>query len=186
MFYRYCAVMATILLLASAWPATAVSAQLEPEPLPEALRADAPAFELLGETRFRKYFFHVYDAFLWVPEDQHWALDGEYALDITYARDFEGEMLARSGREQMAEIGVGDEALRMEWYERMKGLFPDVSQGDRLIGWHRPGQGAWFYYNDALLDTVEDAAFGEAFFAVWLDQRTSEPRMRRELLGEQD
>ena len=63
----------------------------------------------------------------------------------------------------------------------MTGLFPDVQAGDTIIGEYRSA-GAGFHYNGRLLGHIEDTAFARAFFAIWLDARTSAPALRAALL----
>jgi Chalcone isomerase-like len=65
----------------------------------------------------------------------------------------------------------------------MTQLFPDVRGGDRLTGVQRPGQAARFFLNGVLRGEVPDADFTRLFFGIWLSPRTSEPRLRAQLLG---
>jgi hypothetical protein len=63
----------------------------------------------------------------------------------------------------------------------MAGLFPSVKPGDRIVGLQLSDR-ARFFYNDQSLGEINDAAFARAFFAIWLDPRTSEPSLRTALL----
>jgi hypothetical protein len=83
----------------------------------------------------------------------------------------------------MRRLGYGDEAALARWGEAMARVFPDVRRGDRLVGVYLPGRGADFYGEDRYLGTVAEEAFADAFFAIWLDARTREPRLREALLG---
>ena len=83
----------------------------------------------------------------------------------------------------MERANAGDEAKRKKWGEEMERLFPDVKDGDRLVGVHLPGKGARFYNQEKLLGMVNDAEFSEAFFSIWLGSNSSEPSMRKKLLG---
>jgi hypothetical protein len=62
-------------------------------------------------------------------------------------------------------------------------VFPDVRQGDRLVGLQRPGTGASFWINGRFQGEVRDVEFARRFFGIWLSPQTSEPAMRRALLG---
>ena len=42
--------------------------------------------------------------------------------------------------------------------------------------------GARFYQGDRLLGAIDTPGFAEAFFAIWLDTRTSAPDLRQALL----
>ncbi|MRT18265.1 hypothetical protein F3C99_15170, partial [Vitellibacter sp. q18] len=76
---------------------------------------------------------------------------------------------------------VADEALLEEWGERMRRIFPDVKPGDHILGVYRP-DGARFYQDEQLIGGIRTAGFAEAFFAIWLDARTSAPELRAALL----
>jgi hypothetical protein len=63
----------------------------------------------------------------------------------------------------------------------MAKIFPDVRPGDHILGVHLP-EGARFFYNDQLVGSIEEPAFARAFFAIWLDPKTSAPDLRTALL----
>lgn len=65
----------------------------------------------------------------------------------------------------------------------MTSTFPDVKEGDRLTGVHRPGEAARFHFNGASVGELRDAEFARLFFGIWLSPRTSEPALRDALLG---
>lgn len=136
----------------------------------------------LGGVRFRKFGFHVYDANLWAAAGK-WSWLTPFALDIRYARNIKGVALAQKSVEEMERVNAGDEPKRKKWGDIMERLFPDVKEGDRLVGFHFPGRGTHFYNQDKLLGVVNDPEFSEAFFSIWLGNNTSEPSMRKKLLG---
>jgi Chalcone isomerase-like len=124
----------------------------------------------------------VYDANLWLAGAE-WAMKEMFALDIRYARNIKGSALTQKSVEEMERLGFGDEAKRKRWEAAMARIFPDVKADDRLVGLHIPGKETRFYSNTGLLGVVDDPEFAEAFFSIWLDPRTSEPSMRKKLLG---
>jgi len=63
----------------------------------------------------------------------------------------------------------------------MRAVFPDVQPGDHLLGVYRP-EGAYFHQGERLLGAIEAPGFAAAFFAIWLDERTSAPQLRAALL----
>ncbi|MBM3363996.1 MAG: hypothetical protein FJY42_15350, partial [Betaproteobacteria bacterium] len=64
-------------------------------------------------------------------------------------------------------------------------VFPDIRAGDRLLGLHRPGVGASFWFNGRFRGEVRDPEFAQRFFGIWLSPQTSQPVLRRALLGQQ-
>ena len=148
--------------------------------LPRAVAAEDPALHRFSEATFHKYFFHVYDATLWV-RGAGWAATQPYALEIHYAMPVSGRDLARRSAEQIARQGV-DQARIARWQAEMARIFPDIRSGDRLVGWALPGRETRFYFGERLVGIVADAGFTDAFFAIWLGERTSEPALRASLL----
>ncbi len=166
--------------LAAALLCAATLAQAGP-PLPVALAAELPMLKPLGEGRLRWFGLHVYDSSLWVPGEA-WSFDRVFALDIRYAMSIKGRDLTQRSLEEMRKLGFSDPARLKRWEEAMDRVFPDIRPGDRLVGVSIPGREARFYSQERLLGTVPDPEFARAFFAIWLDEKTSEPGLRARML----
>ena len=138
--------------------------------------------KLVGEARLKVLFWKVYDAKL-SATDGNWKKDTPFALSLTYLREFEGEEIARRSVDEMREIGYDDEKLLTSWFEQMLKIFPNVKEGENITGVLDENQHSHFYYQGKLLGTVEDTVFGQSFFGIWLHEKTSEPKMRKQLLG---
>lgn len=141
-----------------------------------------PQAELVGSSRLSFLFWDVYDATLYAPQAR-WQPDGPYALAIRYLRDLEGEVIASRSIEEMEGLGLSDEAKQQEWYEQMAAIFPDVEEGVVLTGVRDKSGRTLFYKYDIRLGIVDDPAFADWFFGIWLNEKTSEPDMRERLLG---
>ena len=138
-----------------------------------------------GSGRLTWFGLHVYDARLFVPAgglDARRYPEQPFALELTYARRLSGRAIAERSDAEMARLGAGTEAQRARWLQAMTALFPDVHAGQRLAGVNVPGRGAEFYLDGRLLGRIDDPAFGAAFFAIWLDARTTAPDLRARLL----
>jgi hypothetical protein len=141
---------------------------------------------LAGQGSFRWFGFKIYDAELWVGEQGYRANDPEsakFALRLTYARDLYGKRIARSSIDEISKLGFGTSEQHEAWLKRMEELFPDVHEGTQISGIYLPGQGARFYLNGNLLGEIADREFARAFFAIWLDPRTSAASLRNSLLS---
>ena len=134
--------------------------------------------------RLRVWGFEVYDARLWTPVGfRH----GQYtqfpfALELQYLRRLEGASIASRSIDEMRRVGPFSEAQAQSWLAAMRELFPDVRQGERITGINLPGVGAEFWVNGQSVGVVKDLVFARLFFGIWLDERTSEPKMRAQLL----
>lgn len=170
----------------SAWLAALLglllSTPLAARELPAALRAEAPALQLTGSAVMRRFGFKVYTARLWT-DAQGFRTQAPYALDLEYALDISAAALVATSIAEMREQGHRDEAKLAHWSREMAAVFPDVRKGDRLIGYARPGVEVRFYSAQTYIASIRDAAFVEAFFGIWLDSRTSAPKVRARLLG---
>lgn len=168
-------------LAAALAAAVALCTQAAPPALPNAVRGDARGLKPLGEARLRVLLWHVYDAALW-SDDYRWSPDTTFALDLRYGMEVKGADITARSLEEMRKLGFTDKARLARWEQAMGRIFPDIRAGDRLVGLSVAGRETRFYGEGGLIGVVPDAEFTRAFFAIWLDERTSEPAMRRRLL----
>lgn len=164
---------ASAMLALPAWP----SAAAEPS-LPPGLRA-------AGQGLLRVFGFSIYRARLWVSpgfEPAQWAAL-PLALELEYLRDIQGEDIAARSLQEMRRVGAPSAEQAQRWQAALQALLPDVRSGDRLMGWHRPAQGALFLRGAQPLGEVADPAFSRLFFGIWLSERTGAPELRQALLA---
>lgn len=164
-----------LLLGLAAWPLASL-ATTGPETPTAGLRR-------WGSGEFRRFGFLVYEATLWAGGDD--PLRPPLALKLTYKRNISGRDIADASVKEIRNLGVADEARLRGWGEQMAGIFPDVRPGDHILGVHLP-DAARFFFNDRSIGRIDDPAFARAFFAIWLDARTSAPDLRAALLKRPD
>jgi hypothetical protein len=141
-----------------------------------------PDWRIQGQGEMRWFGFRLYEASLWAP-DGRWQPDGPFALKLRYARDIPSPRLVEASIEEMQRLGGADKARLARWKAELERVFPDVKEGDVIIGMSLPARGATFYHQDRLTGRIDDVEFARAFFAIWLDERTREPALRTRLLG---
>lgn len=146
--------------------------------LPQTVQATLAPLQRWGTGTFRRFGFLVYEATLWAGASD--PLRPPLALGLTYKRSINGKAIAEASADQMRRFGRSDAELA-RWLAQMELLFPDVKDGDQLIGVQLPDR-AQFYFNGQPIGEVAGADFAQNFFAIWLDQRTSEPSLREALL----
>jgi hypothetical protein len=134
--------------------------------------------------RLRVWGFEVYDARLWTPRDFRYgqAIHHSFALELQYLRKLEGSAIASRSIDEMRRLGSFTDAQAQAWLTGMREMFPNVSAGERITGINLPGEGAEFWVNGLRVGVVKDVNFARLFFGIWLDERTSEPKMRAQLL----
>jgi Chalcone isomerase-like len=180
--------LATILIAACAmfyWAGNAFALKKASEQPAEVVQSIANARNV-GAARLKVWGFEVYDARLWAePEfnaDSY--LRNSFALEIHYLRSFDNNAVADRSLKEMRGIGEMNETQAQQWLAQMRSIFPDIAQGDRLVGLHKPGVGASFVFNGKSVGEIRDPEFARLFFGIWLSPKTSHPKMRRELLGQ--
>ena len=172
-------------MVMSLWMMTAPRASADDSvpPLPAEVVTAAPQLHVLGQGVLRFLLWKVYDIALYGSGDT-WRDDAPYALSVVYARSFTGAQVADEGVKQMRHLGYLDAQQLDRWREDMLRGFPGVHPGDQVAAVFSPPDDTRFYVDGRLTAEVHDLAFSHAFFAIWLDPRTGDPKLRRALLGQ--
>jgi len=152
-----------------------------------AMAADAPLQHLsnpqkVGQARMTYLLWDVYDVALFAPQGQ-WNMQAPFMLTLDYLRALDGAAIAERSAEEIRKQGFKDAKKLTAWLAEMKQIFPDVDQGVQLTGLYTPSGPTQFYHNGAKIGVIEDPEFGRKFFDIWLSAKTSEPSLRRKLLG---
>jgi hypothetical protein len=151
--------------------------------LPEGAVKLVPEARESGGGAFRFFGLLIYDARLWTS-GARFDDKAPFALGIRYARNIKGATLAEESVNQWHKMRYGLEGSYAGWAAQMRRVFPDVQPGDELVGVSLPSKGVRFFFNGVDNGEISDPAFARAFFAIWLDARTTEPGLRRALIGE--
>lgn len=141
-----------------------------------------PEARLVGKARLSYLAWNVYDAELYAPLGR-WDRNAPYALSINYLRTFTGEAIAKSSAEEIRKQGLNNEAVLSKWQRKMEQIFPDVSNGNNLMGVRDRNGHAIFFFNGRKIGSIRDREFTNRFFDIWLSQKTSRLGLRRKLIG---
>lgn len=154
-------------------------------PTPSEVSSEIAGARQLGSGTLKWLGFSVYEARLWAGTGfQAGDFDAApFALEIEYARSIAGHSIVERSLTEMKRAGAISEPQRARWLALMTQAFPDVNAGDRITGVFQPAIGTRFYFNGVLRSETRDADFAERFFGIWLAPHTSEPELRRQLLG---
>lgn len=164
-------------------PARAASA-LAPS-APEEVAVELPVARLQGQATMRYLGFEIYEARLWAAPDfspAHYAAH-PFALELRYARSLDGAAIAERSLAEMRRVGPFDDIKAEGWRELLGRALPDVISGDRLTGVRAEGGATRFFRNGRPTAMIDDPEFARLFFGIWLSPRTSEPALRRGLIG---
>lgn len=147
--------------------------------LPDVLRIEAAGLRQWGSGEMRWFGLALYRATLWVAGES--PESSTSALQLDYLRDIPRERLVQTSLDEMRRLGA-DEAQLKGWEGDLQRVFPDVKEGESIVGVHYPGRGASFFHQGQATGEISDAEFARRFFAIWLDPASRSPRLRAALL----
>jgi hypothetical protein len=148
----------------------------------EVIMSSVQGASIVGRGILSYILWDVYEATLYAPKGR-WDPQKPFALSIEYYRTIEGKDIADRSVQEIRKQGFTDEVKLAAWNTQMKTFFPDVTEGTILSAVYAPAQQTTFYNGNNLVGTIKGDEFGRLFFGIWLDEKTSEPRLRRALLG---
>lgn len=135
-----------------------------------------------GSATLSKLMFHVYDATLWTDAPE-WTMKKPFALSLHYGMNFDGGELARRSIDEMHSQRKLEGKTAAAWGARLRALFPDVKKGDSITAVYLPGKCTRIYHNGVYRGSISDAAFSARFIGIWMSPETSEPALRKKLIG---
>jgi hypothetical protein len=147
-------------------------------------RDELPQAVTLGEGDLRFLGFRIYHATLWA-EQRPLQPDGEFALQLRYYRSISRQRLVQTSLDEMVRLSRTsiDAATLAQWNSTLSQAFTDVAPDDELVAVHLPGHGMRLYNRQRLLADIADTRLARAFFGIWLDEKTRDQGLRRQLMG---
>jgi hypothetical protein len=138
--------------------------------------------EVVGNGNLKFLLMHVYDISL-IAKDGRFDQKKPFALEIVYHLEIKGKDIAKRSVEEMKKQGFSDEKKLKNWLILMKNIFPNVKNGSVITGIKTKDNKTIFYSNDSKIGEVKDPEFTKLFFDIWLSEKTSEPKLRNQILG---
>ena len=135
--------------------------------------------QIQGSGRLNFWGLHVYDATLYRSAAKD---TGEFALDIRYQKSFSGASIANRSADEMKNIGISESQAQL-WGKELTAILPNIESGQSLTAVYAPKQGTIFFHEGKRIAQISGADFSKAFFGIWLDSKTSVPKLRTDLLG---
>ncbi|WP_181902193.1 chalcone isomerase family protein [Thalassotalea euphylliae] len=135
---------------------------------------------LVGKAKFSVLFWDIYDSALFSASGDYQAQNA-YLFEITYLREISKADLIERTVEQWQHIGVPENAYA-PYLEQLEQLWPNINKGDQLAMWFN-GTSTAFYFNQKLQGQIDSPEFSEMFVNIWLSPQTSQPKLRKKLLG---
>ncbi len=170
-----------VFMLGATTTGGALAASSLPDPASKEIAKEVPNLAKQGDAVLRFFGLKVYDIRLWTQGAKH-SYSEPFALELQYDIGLNGKDIAERSVVEMRKQGYRDEVKLKRWGELMTRIFPDIKQGDTLIGLSIPDKEIRFYSRDKLIAVEADTEFSRAFFDIWLSEKTSEPKLRKRLL----
>ncbi|MDX2319835.1 MAG: chalcone isomerase family protein [Moritella sp.] len=140
-------------------------------------------FKKIGQGEMSWLFFDLYHASLYSESGDYRSQGYPQALKIIYKRDIYSDDLVDVTEKEWLKLGLTPETYQ-EWLPVLLTMWPDIKDGDELVFLVQADGRGYFYHNNLVLGGIDSHEFSSAFLAIWLSENTSEPGLRRQLIGE--
>ncbi|TWX69964.1 chalcone isomerase family protein [Colwellia sp. C1TZA3] len=140
-------------------------------------------FTLLGKAKFSVLFWDIYESSLLTTDGQQpFSNVCQHALfEIHYLRDISKKELIDNTVSQWQHLALNENEYRA-FLPLLENIWSDINAGDRLSMLSQRGTSV-FYLNRQKIGEIESLTFAKIFLSIWLDENTSEPKLRQQLLG---
>lgn len=138
--------------------------------------------ELVGKGKLSVLFWDIYNAELFTDSGQYEESKTPIALKLTYLRDIDKKDLINETVKQWGKVGFKDKAKIESWSARLEELWTDVAENDSITLYIDQENCSYFFFNEEELGKVDDPQFSSAFLAIWLSEKTTAPKVRKQLI----
>lgn len=137
----------------------------------------------VGQGKMSWLFMDIYHAALFTADGSYQARQYPQALTLRYQRNISKNALLKATKQQWQNLSIAQERYQ-DWLPQLEALWPEIKNGDRLIFVVAKNGLGDFYHNDNWLGGIDSPDFSDAFLSIWLSANSSEPGLRRKLIGE--
>jgi hypothetical protein len=140
-------------------------------------------FTVIGKAKFSVLFWDIYQSTLLTTSGNYPIKNKQHQLlfEINYLKDISRDELIERTVQQWQHIGIKT-ANYQDYIPALKRIWPNIKKGDTL-SLVITNQNSAFYFNQQYIGSINDAAFGQRFIDIWLARNTSQPKLRKQLLG---
>jgi hypothetical protein len=136
----------------------------------------------VGDGTMSWMFFDIYDASLFTTNGDYQSNIYPQMLTINYLKSINKNRLIKATEEQWSLQGFNNSQMKL-WIQSLQQIWPDIKSGDSLTFYVAENKKSYFYHNQTLLGGINSEGFPEGFLAIWLSDKTSQPKLRLQLLG---
>lgn len=140
-------------------------------------------FKEVGRAKFSILFWDIYNSTLYTKSGNYLHEESTQSLifEIEYLKDITKNDLLERTVEQWKHLKIA-ESQYSKFIPRLKAIWPDISSGDKLAMLVKNKQSV-FFFNNLRLGKIEQEEFSKLFLDIWLSPKTSQIKLRKQLLG---
>ncbi|MCM2680004.1 chalcone isomerase family protein [Echinimonas agarilytica] len=157
-----------------------------------AFPVSAEASRLVGKADFDVLWFTVYNAELYHPNGAFKFDNVEGSrLELQYQVDITSEELVEATIDEWRKLGFVQTAQHKSWREQLLSIWPDISEGDRLVVEINAQGRADFSHQShgkalSHIGSINSKQFSIEFLSIWLADRDQHTEFRAQLLGQKE
>ncbi len=139
-------------------------------------------FKEVGRAKFSVLFWDIYNSSLYSKSGNYYHDNSPEAIlfKIEYLKDITTEDLLERTVEQWKHLNIS-ESQYTPYISRLKAIWPNISSGDSLTMLVEEKKSI-FYFNNVKVGVITDKAFSKLFLDIWLSPKTSQAKLRAQLL----
>lgn len=140
-------------------------------------------FKEVGRAQFSILFWDIYNSTLYTKSGSylHEASTQSLIFEIEYLKDITKNDLLERTVEQWKHLNI-PESEYSKFIPTLNIIWPDISSGDKLAMLVQNKQSV-FFFNNLRVGHIEQKEFSKLFLDIWLSPRTSQEKLREQLLG---
>ncbi|MFT6984640.1 MAG: hypothetical protein ACJAT7_000437 [Psychromonas sp.] len=139
--------------------------------------------KMVGQGEMSWLFINLYHASFYSQSGEYQEQVYPQALKIVYQQDIDKEDLVSATEKEWRKLSLNNKQYQ-NWLTELTQLWPDIKKGDQLLFRVEADGRGLFYHNNQLLGGINSDQFSAAFLSIWLSKNSSEPKLRKQLLGE--
>lgn len=138
--------------------------------------------KMVGQGELSWFFIDIFEASLYSQSGLYDQKSYPHALNIVYQKDISKQRLLRETEKEWKKLASNNKQHSV-WLANLDLLWNDIKKGDQLLFMVEGNGAGSFYHNKQLLGSINNKQFSDAFLSIWLSNNTSQPKLRRQLLG---
>ena len=138
--------------------------------------------QLVGEARLRILFWRIYDSSFYSESGSYTGIEPGTALKIEYRRAIKVDEFIKRTREEWEKLDILSDGSD-QWLQQLGEFLPGVIRGDVIVLKVDDNLGSVFYYNFEPIGQIRNPQFTKDFLSIWLSDKSSFPRLQRQLIG---